>query len=124
MNQARKLENSLRRALDARTTGLDAAAQARLRQARARAVASAGSSWRIWLDNQHWVLPAGGFAAVFALVLVIIQPWQTGERAPVPIPPIPPAFLEIGATDVDLELVDDMDFYDWLAVAEIGEDPV
>lgn len=123
MKQARELENSLRQALDARATGLDAATQSRLRQARARAVASAGSPWRIWLNDHHWGLPAGGLAAALALVLAIVQPWQVGERASVSLPPIPPAFLEISSTDVDLELIDDMDFYDWLAVAEIGEDP-
>lgn len=125
MTDEKPVEESLRQEPNARAEQLDGVTLSRLRQARARAVAGARASWHSWLDGPGWALPAGGLAATTALALglTMIQPWEAGDRESVILPAIPPSLLEISSSDVDLELIEEMDFYDWLAVADIDEDP-
>lgn len=90
----------------ASTERLDAATRSRLTQARYAALqaARARAHWANW----KWGLPAG-LAAVLALS--VLTNWRTAD------PPVPNALddLSIVAASDNLELLEDVDFYAWLA---------
>lgn len=90
----------------ASTERLDAATRSRLTQARYAALQAvrARAHWANW----KWGLPAG-LAAVLALS--VLTNWRTAE------PPVPNALddLSIVAASDNLELLEDVDFYAWLA---------
>ncbi len=93
-------------ALDDRANGLDAATQSRLTQARYSALAAAYR--RPFLSRYGTVLGSATAAAVVAAVLWLIPAIEA---------PDPDALLtefEIEAIGEDLELVEDLDFFDWL----------
>lgn len=101
---------SARSALDAGANALDAHTLSRLHSARSRAVEAAGQQ-PSWL-TPRWLLPAGAFAST-ALVLVVSSvlwmssPWDNhavtaSEEG------------EIVASDENLEIATDYDFYRWL----------
>jgi len=95
--------------LDADAKGMDEPTAARLRSARRRAVAE--------LDRPHWIagwLPAGGLATAALAVLVLLM-WQGNGVSPVP--DMPAGDWEILAVG-ELELLEDLHFYDWLADAD------
>ena len=111
------LQNQLKQALDERARDLDGATLSRLRQARATAMAQHASRRSRWLQPA-W-LGAAGLAAV-ALVAVLMFPRlpspggldgldSTGEA------------LEIATLDVDLEVIEDLDFYEWLSDQNIDD---
>ncbi len=106
-----EIEDRVRRALDERAAGLDAATLSRLRQAREQALARGGRrSW--W---QRW--PAGGglrWASALAaglLLVVGLVVWQQAGRQG-----LDGAVddLEVLASSDDLKLYQDLDFYLWL----------
>ncbi len=106
-----EIEDRVRRALDERAAGLDAATLSRLRQAREQALAGgAGRGW--W---QRW--PAGGglrwaSAVAAGLLLVVgLVVWQQAGRQG-----LDGAVddLEVLASSDDLKLYQDLDFYLWL----------
>jgi hypothetical protein len=99
-----RLIAEVRRALDEGATHLDAATRARLAQARGRAQARRPARW-------HWWLPAGG--AVLASLLVAAV-WL-GQPAPVPGNGLDSVTdFELLTANDDLELFEQMDFYQWL----------
>ena len=118
MNE-QELQDKLRAALDERAQGLDGATLSRLRQARARALEQPAAPW--WqLSTPQWLGAAGSMAAV-ALVAVLVG------RTPLPEPAapleVPLNHLEIATLEEELELIEDIDFYQWLDSQELAEAP-
>lgn len=108
----RNIARQLAAALDARADGLDASTRSRLNRARQAALAAAPTRRRIG----PWLAGAGvAAAAVLATVLWLGQP------APVPLPGEVLSGLGIEVFEDDLELVEDLDFYEWLEQAETGQ---
>ncbi len=106
------LQDAVRDALDARARDLDGATLSRLRQARAHAVAQAArpAPWR----HPGW-LGALGLAGA-ALLAVLL--WPTPGHLPAEASD-DEVLLEIATLDVDLELVEEPEFFEWL-----GEQPL
>lgn len=116
-----RLIAAARRGLDASLQALDAQRLSRLNQARHRALERLDQprSLLAWLRSPlaaRW-LPGGvALASVALLTFTLVQPAA---------PPAPPALaqdstsaFETLALHDDLELLDDLDFYEWLARQE------
>ena len=109
-DQEQDFIESARSALDASANTLDAHTLSRLHSARSRAVeaASHSPSWHA----PGWLLPTGAFASA-ALVLVVSSvlwtsnPWDNHAVST-------PEESEIVASDENLEIATDFDFYRWL----------
>lgn len=102
----------LRRTLDDSVDNLDELTRARLQAARKRAVAEAASrpGWLDWLHAGPIVaLPVG----VMAVVLVTVLSLQVLRTPPVTIA-ADAEVLEILATVDELDVLQDMEFYEWL----------
>ena len=113
-------------ALNAQAKALDGATRSRLNRARQSALATAGRSNLPAGKRWNW-LPASGLALASILVVVV---WLGGYRpvalnpdgiAPGPVAISPGAAatssagdLELLMADEDLELLHDLDFYNWL----------
>lgn len=116
------LEQRIRQALDAKVEALDGATRARLAEARERALAGrVGLLDRLgWRPGALSLAAAATLAALAVTVLLVTQQ----PRAPGPaMYAVDEAILDLADADLDLELVGELDFYDWLALAEIEEDP-
>ncbi len=109
-------QRQLTRALDERARDLDGATLSRLRQARTHAMAAHPSQRTRWLQPA-W-LGAAGLAAV-ALVAVLLHPQLPSDG----LEAMDPAgeAIEIATLDVDLEVIEDLDFYEWLSEQDIDE---
>ncbi len=109
-NNKQDLINSAKSILDRSLDNLDGQTLARLREARRGALKSTSKS----LPRLVW---AGGFATV-GVVLVLAALWV--------LQPTPPSLLatledvEILASSEDLDFYDDLDFYHWLANADLA----
>lgn len=108
----------LKALLDADAGHLDTSTAARLQAARQSAVASIGrprrdSGWlaRVSLST---LLPAGGLASAAVVVLVLVMWHGNGVQQ---LPDVQGSDWEILAVG-ELELLEDLDFYDWLADAD------
>jgi len=106
------LEGRIRRALDEKAEGLDAATLSRLRQARERALARRpGSPGRL-----AW--PGGGAArwagALAGVALLLVAGWTVWRQAAGPALPVAGDDLEVLASAEDLSLYQELDFYLWL----------
>ena len=86
--------------LDQQADQLDEITAAKLRTARLRALDTRRPR-KLWL-------PVFGTATVSAIVLAMVL-WQIPTELPGPLEE-----LDILASGEDLELIEDMDFYDWL----------
>ena len=108
----------IRRRLDEEVDGLDEASLSRLAQARRLALSAAVEprrpGWRrIWQSERpvgDWLLPAGAFASIVAtavaLSLMVTEPGNGGARAE--------ADLELLTAGEELELYENLEFYQWL----------
>lgn len=102
----------LRRTLDDSVDNLDALTRARLQAVRKRAVAQAAHrpGWLSWLHAGPVVaLPIGAVA----MILVAVLSLQVLKTPPVMIA-AEAEVLEMLATVDDLDLLQDMEFYEWL----------
>ena len=93
---------------------LDAATLSRLNRARHAALAEIQQPTRQW---SRW-LPASGVAAA-VLVAVIVMPNPAGLDEPLPAAG---ADLELRLGEDSLEMLEDLEFYSWLDVAEQEND--
>ena len=105
------LEGRIRRALDEKAEGLDAATLSRLRQARERALARRpGIPGRL-----AW--PGGGaarWAGALAGVALLVVGWMVWRQATERALPVAGDDLEVLASAEDLRLYQELDFYLWL----------
>lgn len=102
-------EQRLRAALDAETDALDGLTVARLRAARMRALDRAG---RRRARRERWVPAMAATAAIVIAFGFTLQ--RTGTES---APPAAEAF-ELLAAGADLELVEELEFYEWLISRE------
>lgn len=103
-----QFEDRAREHLNRAADGLDAHIRSRLTQARHAAVEEARNprsafAWRTWM-------PVGGVAAAALAVLV----WSGGLRQGEVSSPTPFDDVDIIATDENLEMVEDVEFYAWM----------
>jgi len=120
-NDTRLIER-IRRRLDEDVDALDSATLSRLEQARRLALAAATQPrrpWRRigWLDSRpagDWLIPAGAFASVvataLALTLMVSAPEHGVARAA--------DDLELISAGEELELYENLEFYQWLEIRE------
>ncbi len=94
-----------RNTLDQSLRDMDAATRSRLAQARARALA--GKRGR-----RNWWLPGGVSVAITVAAVLLIMVFHGGP-AGVSRPPVLED-VELLASDADLEMLSDIDFYAWL----------
>lgn len=97
---------------------LDARTLARLREARTRALAAAGSHTPWW--RARWALPAGVAAVAGAIVIAGVV-WLNVGTSPNPNVPFAAHSNEDMAIELsgdNLDMYADMDFYRWLQVQQ------
>ena len=99
---------------DESVDGLDAATLSTLNQSRQRALAEAHARPTQWL---RWV-PAAGMAAASLLVVMMILP------DPASIQPVPAevADMEILLGEDSIEMLEDLEFYEWIDMLEQEND--
>lgn len=115
------LEQTLKQGLDQQVEQLDAHSLSRLRQARAAALeqAARGSRWR-GFDARAWALPAGGLAALLGLAIGL-SVWLQAPAPELELQALSDAediLVEMAETGTDIEMIEDIEFYDWLALTE------
>ena len=115
MNTPDPLEERSRELFDNSVERLDAQTRSRLNQARQRALAemNKGSARRYWL-----AAPLGGLAAAALVALILIRPGgesPSAENASVLLDD-----FDIVADADNFELIQDVEFYSWLAEQNDG----
>ena len=113
--EARFLEKA-RQGLLASEEQLDAATALRLRDARVRAVEAADARERGFFRIPNWAR-VGGVATAAAAVLVFMIWFDTPKQD---LPVKSPDELEIVLNADNMDLYEDLDFYEWLAGAGNG----
>jgi hypothetical protein len=113
--KARFLEKA-RQELLASEEHLDVHTLSRLRDARARAVEAAGVRGRGFFRIPNWAR-AGAFATAVAAVMVFML-WVDTPRQELPVKS-PDEFEMVLYAD-NMDIYEDMDFYEWLAGAGNG----
>jgi hypothetical protein len=114
-NEARFLEKA-RQSFLATEDRLDAGTLSRLRDARVRAVEAAGERGRGFFRIPNW-MRAGAFATAVAAVMVFMI-WVDTPKQELPVKS--PDELEIVLNADNMDLYEDLDFYEWLAGAGNG----
>ena len=102
-----------KQAFDQSVDGLDAATLSRLNRARQAALEELAQPNRSW---QQW-MPATGLAAVVLLAVFAF-------RGPAEIDVInaPATDLEILLSEENIEMLEELEFYSWLATQELASD--
>ena len=121
------LEERLKQALDARSNRLDDNALARLTKARVQAIAdSGGRPSKRGFFVQTWLVPVAGLAGLaFAVIGLLFLFQATQSLDPLKMPEVSEAEpLEILTADVEVELLEEIDFYDWLRTLDDDGDSV
>jgi hypothetical protein len=118
--EPRELLERIRRGLDESAAELDAATLERLHRARHRAVSLATEPRRRWwrprLQSTEWLLPASAFASVVVTVLTLTL--LVGEQGNVPL--TGGDDLELLTAGEELELFENLEFYQWLPESELA----
>ncbi|WP_457666418.1 DUF3619 family protein [Thiolapillus sp.] len=109
-------EKQLKQALNQKAATLDAATLSRLHRARVQALETAPSWWK---QPAVYAPVLASTAAVAAYVLLSTYYMHNLIQTTVSSDPV--EAMEIISLDVDLELVEELDFYDWLAQQEDRE---
>lgn len=112
----RRLQQIARQALDDSVAELDEATLARLAQARQQAVAAGAA------PGKKYALLAGGSVIAAAMLLAVF--WQQQLSSEIDFDPQQFAAVVSDseeAWDVDEDLLDDMEFYAWLAEQELKQ---
>jgi hypothetical protein len=100
---------------DESVDGLDAATLSRLNQGRQRALAELdgrASHQGLWL---RWV-PVTGVAAAVLVTVMVINGQAPGD------PPVTASDFEMLLEEESLEMLDDLEFYTWLELADAEAD--
>jgi hypothetical protein len=108
-----RLAEQAKEAFDRSVDGLDAASLSRLNRARQAALAEAVRPQRAWL---RW-LPATGAAAAVLLAVFTLQ--GPGE---VDVISAPATDLEFLLIEESIEMLEELEFYSWLATQELEGD--
>lgn len=108
-----RLAEQAKKAFDRSVDGLDAATLSRLNRARQAALAEAARPERAWL---RW-LPATGAAATVLLAVFTLQ--GPGE---VDVISAPATDLEFLLSEESIEMLEELEFYSWLATQELEGD--
>lgn len=97
---------------------LNASTLTRLREARARALAAAGTKAPVPLWRSRWALPAGAAAAVCAIIVASVLWLDFGSQPGVPFAAHSNEDMAIEFSGDNLDMYADMDFYRWLQVQQ------
>ena len=128
MNDKRPLDETLKQALDTRSESLDNDTLSELRRARMAAVdAATRPSLLDRFRFNSWALPAGAVATLFAAAIGLGVWLHTPTSDDVTIEPrgsTAIVMVELAAADVDIALLEEIDFYDWLVLFENDGDSV
>ncbi len=124
MNHHREIEHAVKTALNAQRDALDPASLSRLQQARRAAIEAAASrpSLRQRLFGARWAIPVGALASLAVVALAVTVALRTPQPADTPAVPgdaVEP-WIEMAEADVDVELLEDLEFYRWLDLS--GDD--
>ncbi len=124
MSHDKETEHAVKTALNVQRDALDPVSLSRLRQARRAAIETAGSrtSLRERLLGARWAIPVGAFASVAVVALAVTVALRTPQPADTPVEPgdaVEP-WIEMAEADVDVELLEDLEFYRWLDLS--GDD--
>lgn len=95
---------------------LDAHTRSRLNQARQRALEEL-SPRPLW--QRHPALAGAATAAVAVVALLMWQPIENGPEIIAP-PALDAPDLELLMTDESLDMLEDLEFYTWLAAEDLG----
>ena len=109
MNDNDKLEQQSRQALNASVEEIDAATLSRIRQVRARALEKAGAK------SFNWFGIATGAMATASVMVFAVMILLNNEPA---VQPLPAEDIELITSLDELELYEDLEFYQWLAEYE------
>jgi hypothetical protein len=112
-----ELAKRARQLFDESVQVLDAETLSRLNRSRQRALAEAkgGGAHARWL---RWAPAAAGAVAAAAVVIV----WNPGSGVD-GLPRTTPSDLELLLAEEELEMLEDLDFYRWMALDAAAEDP-
>ena len=102
-----------RRAFDESVDGLDAATLSRLNRGRQAAIEASRRTDRLWL---RW-LPATGLAAAVLLAVFAMR-----GPADLDIITAPASDFEILLSEESIEMLEDLEFYSWLATQDLSGD--
>ena len=108
-----ELHSKAKQLFDDSVDGLDAATLSRLNRGRHEALAEAGRRRTL----VRWA-PAGGLAAAAVVAVVMVQSPDVTEAPPGSTA----ADFEILLGEDSLDMLEDLEFYDWLDVADAGSD--
>ncbi|HEC06836.1 MAG TPA: DUF3619 family protein [Thiolapillus brandeum] len=110
-------EENLKKSLDNKAASLDAATLSRLHRARVKALETSPPWWK----QPAVYAPVLGSAAAVAAYLLLSTYYLDSNLIQTTVSSDPVEAMEIISLDVDLELVEELDFYDWLAQQEDQE---
>lgn len=106
----KKLTDIAKTALDQKTEALSSDTQHRLRLAREQALKQAvKESWTHWL-SWRWLSGVGAGVALASVIAFMIVP--NVQTTPNSLSPLDD--LDLLTAEVDMDLVDDLEFYQWL----------
>jgi len=108
-----QLTQEAKEAFDRSVDGLDAATLSRLNRGRQAALAEVDRPGREWL---RW-MPATGIAAAVLLAVITLQ--GPGEMDVISAPATD---LEILLSEESIEMLEELEFYSWLATQELEGD--
>ncbi len=108
-----KLETNIRQSLDESVDTLDANTLSKIRQIRAQAIEmareKANSRHKNWLLNKQGIF-VGGLATACVMVFAVM----VLLKSPTPMQAVPVDDIELISSSDDLELFEDLEFYEWL----------
>jgi hypothetical protein len=108
MTDDRQFVQRLSKALDAGQDALDPAIRRRLREARHAALEQLGPRRSLWQ-------PVAAFAIAASLVAAVL--WWPGSQTALPATALQD--VDVIAIDDSLQLYEELEFYEWLAVADV-----
>ncbi len=100
---------NIRQSLDESVDALDASTLAKIRQVRTQAMERAAARDVNWFANRQGLV-VGGLATACVMVLAVVLLLNS----PTSIQPVPVDDMELISASDNLELFEDLEFYEWL----------